>query len=192
MEPLIITNKTELLQHISQTIGKTKVLQLTDILYTRKFEVNDLVELTFYPQKEVAFRAAWILENLILTNPRRFVNSLDVVTASVLIIQNKSCLRHYVKVMMHVTGPKADLLIRQKISEIDMEPVTARCFDLIIDPKTPVAITAFAIQVLFHLQKRYSWIAEMLTDQIKIMLKHNSKPAIQSRGRKLLHYLEPK
>lgn len=174
--------------HISETIGKSKVLKLTDILNNRMFDVKDLINLTFLPEKEIAFRAAWILENLILSKPLRFIDDLDYVIAQFFRIRNKSCQRHYAKIIMHLTDARMDRAIKQRLNDIDLEPVVERCFDLIIDPKTPIAIKAFSSQILFNLRTRYSWISEVLTDQIRIMMS-NGKPSIQAKGRRLLSYL---
>lgn len=186
---LISIDQDGLLRHISETIGKSKVLKLIDILYNRMFDVKDVIKLTFHPEKEIAFRAAWILENLLLTNPLRFIDDLDHLVAQFLKIKNKSCLRHYTKILMHLTGPKIDKAIKAKMENMDMEPVVERCFDLIIDPKVPVAVKVFACQVLFNLRIRYNWITEILTEQIRILM-NGGKPAIQSKGRALLSYLQ--
>ena len=184
-----IRDERELLWHICETIGKNKVLKLTDILYNRKFDINDLINLTFYPKKEVAFRAAWILENLILAHPIAYINHIEDLFVNFKNIKNKSCLRHYTKILMHLTAPQADKLIKQKLEGIDMEPVIEYCFELIINKNTPVAVRSFASQTLFNLRCKHSWIAEVLTDQIKIMM-DGGEPAIQAKGRKLLSYLD--
>jgi hypothetical protein len=183
-----IHNQDELLLHISETIGKNKVLKLTDILYNRKFAIGDLINLTFYPRKEIAFRAAWILENLILLHPVKYVNDIETICAQFTRVNNKSCLRHYTKIIMHLTAPGADKQIKTKLESINMENVIERCFELLIDRGSPVAVKAFASQVLFNLRSRHTWIAGVLTDQIKIMM-DGGEPAIRAKGRKLLSYL---
>jgi hypothetical protein len=185
----IIKNRDELLRHIAETIGKNKVLKLTDILYNRKFAANDLIALTFYPKKEIAFRAAWILENLVLAHPLEYLDAFGQVCAGFPQITNKSVLRHYTKIIMHFTAPGADKQVKERLKLIDMEQVIERCFELLIDKNTPVAVRAFASQVLFNLRLRHSWIAEVLTDQVKIMM-DGGKPGIQAKGRKLLSYLD--
>jgi len=152
------------------------------------FDIKDVIRLTFYPEKEIAFRAAWLLENLVLTKPLRFIDDLDYLIAQFFKIKNKSCQRHYAKILMHLTGPKMDKAVKAKIEAMNMEPVVERCFDLIINPKSPVAVKVFSCQVLFNLRTRYNWIPEMLTDQIRILM-NGGKPAIQSKGRALLSYL---
>ncbi|MBW4891610.1 hypothetical protein KXQ82_17925 [Mucilaginibacter sp. HMF5004] len=183
-----IKDQQELLLHISETIGKSKVLKLTDILYNRNFAISNLVPITFHPKREIAFRAAWLLENLILSNPAKYVNDIEQICEAFPKVTNKSCLRHYTKTIMHLTAPQADKLVKSKLCTIDMEQVIERCFELIIDKNSPVAVKAFSSQVLFNLRCRHNWIAEVLTDQIKIMM-DGGEPAIKAKGRKLLSYL---
>jgi len=184
-----VINQDDLLRHITETIGKTKVLKLTDILYNRNFEIKDLIELTFYPEKDIAFRAAWILENLVLIRPQRFMDDIEYLITQFFKVKNKSVLRHYTKIIMHLTGPKMDKMVREKVALLDMEAVVERCFDLIIDPKMPVAVKVFSSQVLFNLRTRFNWIPEILTTQLRLMM-NGGKPGIQSKCRNLLSYLE--
>lgn len=184
-----IKNKDELLWHISETIGKSKVLKLTDILYNRQFNVRDLIELTFIREREIAFRAAWILENLILSNPPRFIDDLEYVILQFPKVKNKSCQRHYAKIIMHLTEPAMDKWVKQKLEIINMECTVETCFDLLIEPKTPAAVKACASEILFNMRFRYTWIGEVLTEQLKLMM-NGGKPSIQAKGRRLLSYLD--
>jgi hypothetical protein len=59
----------ELLQQLSATIDKTKVNKLSAIIREQRFALRDLIDLTFYPDKTIAFRAAWLLENTFLYKP---------------------------------------------------------------------------------------------------------------------------
>ncbi|MDB5137890.1 MAG: hypothetical protein JWP37_4493 [Mucilaginibacter sp.] len=67
----------ELIKEISTTTGKTKVIKLSAILRKQQFALHDLIDITFYPDKNIAFRAAWILENLFLQNPESYLSEID-------------------------------------------------------------------------------------------------------------------
>lgn len=177
------------MHHISKTIGKSKVLKLTDILHNRQFNVRDLIELTFMREREIAFRAAWILENLIAIDPVRFIDDIEYLILLFPIVKNKSCQRHYAKIIMHLTEQGVDKLVKQKLAEIDLEGTVEHCFDLLIEPKTPAAVKAHVSEILFNLRCRYTWIGEVLSEQLKIMM-YGGKPSIRSKGRRLLSYLD--
>jgi hypothetical protein len=184
-----IKDKDELLWHIAETIGKSKVLKLTDILHNRQFDIKDLIELTFIPEKEIAFRAAWILENLILSKPLKYIDELEYLLSLFPQIKNKSCQRHYAKIIMHLTGPAIDKAVKQKMESLNMEAIVEHSFDLLIEPKTPAAVKACASEILFNLRCRYHWIGEVLSEQLKIMM-NGGQPSIQAKGRRLLSYLD--
>jgi len=174
-----------LLKQISGTIGKTKVLELTRILKEQLFALRDMVDLTFYPDKNIAFRAAWILENVFLQDPARYERDLDYLISRVKHVKYESCQRHYAKIMMHITNKKAPQIIQQKQQQLDLEPVVEQCFDWMIDPKVKIAVKVFASEALFNLRGRYPWIAEELANQLQFLMR-NGTAAIQSRGKKLL------
>ena len=178
----------DLIKQISNTIGKTKVLELTRILKEQQFALRDLIGLTFYPDKNIAFRAAWILENVFLQSPLRYEDDLQYLISSIKDIKYASCQRHYAKILMHITDPDVPLIIKDKMQQMDLEAAVEQCFDWMIDPKVKIAVKVFAAEALFNLRHRYPWIAEELANQVKFLMR-NGSPAIQSRGKKLLRQL---
>jgi len=89
---------------------------------------------------------------------------------------------------MHLTGKKAPAIIRDKLQQLDLEPIVEQCFDWMIDPKVKIAVKVFASEALFNLRSRYPWIQEELANQLKFLMR-NGTAAIQSRGRKLLELI---
>lgn len=180
--------KEELIRELGATIGKTKVNKLTVILKKQNFALRDLIDLTFYPHKTIAFRAAWLLENLFLLNPEGYLNDIDYLLSRLNEINSHSCQRHYAKIIMHITDDKTPASIREKLNGIELQPVTEQLFDWMIDPKVLIAVKVFASQALFNLRLRYPWIKDELAEQISFLMR-NGTSAIQSRGRKLLDTL---
>ena len=164
---------------------KTKVVKLTAIIEEQQFSIHDLIDITFHPDKNIAFRAAWILENLLLQKPENYVEHLEYLISRVKDVDNPSCKRHYAKILMNITAPKAQARIKEKITEIDLEPVVEQLFDWLIDPKILIAVKVFAAEALFNMRSRYDWIAEELSNQVRFLMRDGTA-AIQSRGRKLL------
>ncbi|WP_428331004.1 hypothetical protein [Mucilaginibacter sp.] len=174
-----------LIKQISSTIGKTKVLELSLILKEQNFTLRDLIDLTFYADKNIAFRAAWILENLFLKEPELYEADLDYLIVRIKDVKYASCQRHYAKIWMHITEAKTNEAIKKKLKSADLEPVVEKCFDWLIDPKVKAAVKVFAADTLFNLKDRYPWITEELENQVKFLMKTGSA-AIQFRGKKLL------
>jgi hypothetical protein len=178
----------DLIKQISNTMGKKKVLELSRILREEQFALRDLIDLTFYDNRDIAFRAVWILENVFLKEPLRYQADIEYLVSRIKDVKHASCKRHYAKIMMHITAKKAPPVIRQKLQQMDLEPVVEQCFDWMIDPKVLVAVKIFASEALFNLSERYPWIKEELADQVKFLTKTGSA-AMQSMGRMLLDKL---
>ncbi len=179
----------ELIKEISITMVKTKVVKLSAIIKEQQFSIHDLIDITFHPDKNIAFRAAWILENLFLQKPESYIEDLEYLISRVKDVDNPSCKRHYAKILMHITAPKAPASIKQKLAEIDPEPVVEQLFEWLIDPKILIAVKVFAAEALFNIRNRYNWIAEELANQVRFLMRDGTA-AIQSRGRKILSRLK--
>ena len=175
----------DLIKQITATIGKAKVVELSKILREQKFALNDLIDLTFYPDKNIAFRSAWLLENVFLINPESYLDHLDYLLKRFTYVNYASCQRHYAKIMMHITAPTATVAIKDILQQTDMESIIEKLFDWMIDPKVKIAVKVFAGDALLNLRDRYTWIAEELQNQIQFLMK-NGTAAIQSRGKKIL------
>jgi len=178
----------ELIKEISTTLVKVKVVKLSAILKKQQFILRDLIDITFHYDKNIAFRAAWILENLFLQNPESYLNDMGYLVSRIKDVSNPSCKRHYAKIIMHITSRKAPLAIQQKLQHIDLKPVAEQFFDWMIDPKVLIAVKVFAAEALFNIRQRYPWIKEELGEQIRFLMRDGTA-AIQSRGRKLLAQL---
>ncbi len=180
-------SQSELIKQISSTIGKPKVIELSCIL-KEQFALRDLIDITFYADKNIAFRAAWILENVFLNDPARYETDVEYLLLRLRDIKHASCQRHYAKIIMHLTHPKTIPAIKNKLQTLDLEHAAEQCFDWMIDPKVKIAVKVFAAEALFNLRGRYPWIQEELANQIRFLMR-NGSPAIQVRGKKLLAML---
>lgn len=180
--------RDELIKEISINIGKEKVVKLSVILKKEQFAIRDLIDITLNEDPGVAFRAAWLLENLFLQKPELYTEELGYLVSRVPEVNNPSCKRHYAKILMHTTTPKAALIVREKLKQIDLEPVVEQFFDWIIDPKILIAVKVFTAEALFNIRDRYPWIKDELAEQLRFLMRDGTA-AIQSRGRKLLSQL---
>jgi hypothetical protein len=178
-------SKDELIKQITNSLGKPKVLELGRILSEQQFALRDLIDITFYPDKTIAFRASWILENILLDDPLRYESDLNYLISRFKDVKYPGPQRHYAKILMHLTDPGMLSAIKTKLLVLDLEPAIEQCFDWMIDPKVKIAVKVFASEALFNLRHRYPWVAEELENQIKFLMR-NGSAAIQSRGKKLL------
>ena len=182
-------NQAELIKQITATIGKIKVLELGKILHAKKFNLRGLVDVTLYHDEAIAFRAAWLLENVFLQYPEVYLPDLEYLLSKINTVRSAGAKRHYAKIVMHLTDKNAPDVIKEKVGLIDLEPVIEQLFDWMIDPKIKIAVKAFAAEALFNLRNRYDWITGELIEQLQFLMR-NGSPAIQSRGKKLLNELK--
>jgi len=69
-------DREKLIERIKETFGKLKVLELSRVLRKEQFDLLDLIGITHHKEEAIAFRAAWILENLYLQRPEAYVSHL--------------------------------------------------------------------------------------------------------------------
>lgn len=178
-------NTARFIKELTDNPTKGFIERLARTLRAQGFDLNELVDLTFHANIRIGFRAAWLLDTMMLAQPELYIDNLEYFVKRMADVTNQSCKRHYARIMMHLTLANAPIIIQQKLAAIDLEDVVEKCFDWLIDPKVKVAVKVFAADTLFNLHNRYDWIKEELTNQVAFMMR-NGGPAIQSRGKKLL------
>ncbi|MDN5284797.1 MAG: hypothetical protein JWR38_1071 [Mucilaginibacter sp.] len=179
----------QLIEELSRTLGKTKVLKLSRILEERHFALHHLIDITFHPDKVIGFRAVWILENMFLKHPENYLNDLKYFVSRFKEVSNPSCMRHYTKLIMHMTDTTSPASVRLKLQTIDLEPVVEQLFAWMIAPKVKVAVKAFAGKALFNLKDRYDWIAEELEGQLKIFM-YDRSAGMRSAAKSTLRLIQ--
>jgi hypothetical protein len=184
-------DQTELVKLLNAITGKVKVTELSRILTGQNFNLPDLIAITLHPDADIAFRAAWLLENVFLQRPEKYLPDLEYLLSQMLRVKAAGGKRHYAKIVMHITEPNAAQLIRDKVNDVDFEPIIEQLFDWMIDPQIKIAVKVCAAQALFNLRHRYNWLAEELADQLQFLMRDGTA-AIQSKGKKLLRELAGK
>lgn len=154
------------------------MLKLAKVCVSKDLSLQELLKLTFHKDAVIAFRAAWILEHIMLTT---HWSSEDILyfLDHFYMQKNNSCRRHYTKLMCHIfkTYEMPDGISYDNIIECSLE--------WLVDPKVPVAVKANCIDILYALRDENNWLKEELTFQMQFMLMSGSA-AIQCRAKKFL------
>jgi len=177
--------KSELIERITSIVGKPKVLELSRILKAQQFALHDLIDITFHPDKAVAFRVVWILENVFLIDPESYLPDLEYMISRISEVKNPGCMRHYAKIIMHITDATVPASLRLKLEKINLEPVVEQLFDWMINPKVKVAVKVFAAYALYNLKDSFPWVKDELSAQMEFLMR-NGSAAIQAGGKKIL------
>jgi hypothetical protein len=126
----------------------------------------------------LAQRAAWSVGWAARKKPELVLPYLgEIVTRMQQADASDATKRNAVRILAEVEIPKA----------LQGETMNA-CFGFIEDPKTPPAIKAFSLTVLFHLAKTYPEIKPELKLLIESNIQHQT-PAFKSRAKKILPHL---
>lgn len=175
--------KEELIKQVEATLGKAKVTQLAAIALENQSLVKDLIDLSFYPDKVIAFRMSWILENVFFAFHQSFYPHLNYFLEKYPLQTNESCRRHFTKMMMEISFFEVALQAR------DWSAVIESTFSWLTEPGAPVAVQANCIDILYELRNEDDWIADELESQIEFLLRDGTA-AIQSRGKRVLTKLK--
>ncbi|MXV16594.1 hypothetical protein [Hufsiella ginkgonis] len=170
---------------IKTAIGKKRVLQAAARFAGEELPVTRLLELTFAPEKEQAFRAAWILEHLATDMPDAFQPGAEAFLDRYPEQRNLICQRHYCRIMMEIAGKKNGLRYKTVLEKRNLDPVIDATFEWLIQPGSPVAVQVNCLDILYLLRHRADWVTGELRLHIPFLLQGGSA-AMQSRGKKVL------
>ncbi|MHA4896192.1 hypothetical protein ACXZ1K_15680 [Pedobacter sp. PWIIR3] len=159
-------DKEELLIALSLPMHFQMVANLTRILDSREVDIRNLFELTFHKKKEVAFRAAWMLEYLMVNEPSAFADHIGLLFELLPRQKNQSSMRHYSKMISILTDKRVNSCYKEPLSKINLEPVIEVLFTWLIDNNVLVATKVHCMQSLANLSFRFSWIKEELLQTI--------------------------
>ncbi len=182
--------RQDLLTALTNTLTKSKVNELVLLAATDRLPVGDLLDLCFYKDDAaIAFRASWILEYTTVHDPDRFIPHLDLFIRRLGEQDNDSCRRHFTKILIFLTSPRAPEKYKAVFPETSVaERIAETMFEWLIEPRTPVAVKANCMDILFNLRLKVNWVTDELSFQIEHELR-NGSAALQSRGKKILSRL---
>ncbi|SMD02729.1 hypothetical protein [Pedobacter africanus] len=165
-----MVGKEELIARLDTSMKFKMVDNVTAIIEGHNPDIADLLELSFYKKKEVAFRAAWMLEYLMTNRPQEFRAHVPALLSLLPRQKNPSAMRHYAKILALMTDRNADPVYRELSGQLDFDPVIEVLFTWLVDPETLVASKVHCMQALANLVPRYGWIKEELQETIEHLM----------------------
>ncbi len=163
-----------LIEAIKTTLTKTKVTLLTHVAAEEGFSVKELVDLTFHQDEKIAFRAAWILENIYEQHFHRFLPYATYFLDRFIAQQNLSCCRHYSKILALMTSKRAPTVIKNIIDNYETTEIVATVFGWLINDQIPVAIKSHCLNVLANLSVKHDWIKDELLETMDFLVDKES------------------
>ncbi len=163
-----------LLDTIKTTLQKSKAEKLAAIASEDTFSVKDLIDLSFYHDEQIGFRAAWILENVFTNHQQRFLPYALYFLEKFPQQNNLSALRHYVKIMAFMTKKNASVEIKKILAEYDTNQLVEVAFAWLIDEQIPVAVKSHCLNLLANLNVKHKWIKEELLQTMDFLVDKES------------------
>jgi hypothetical protein len=178
----------QLIQHISTFDKRIRLVKLRNKLKEQSFTLSELVDLTFYPDKIIAIKAARILQYMVFKMAENYTEDIPYLIEHITAVKSTSCRKHYARVIMHLTSPDVEKSVRTTMKEIDLQPVAEMCFDWMNNATMLAGIRASAAEALFNMRHRYPWIAEALSHRLEGIVP-NATPLLRARANFILSYL---
>lgn len=165
-----------------QELRNYPMSQYTEALIIQQgISCEDLLAASMDPHKQTAFRAAWLLEHIVLNEPSLlqgfYLKFLDYLP----IQHNWSCIRSYSKLLMLATERKSPI----EHSEEQEEHIIEHSFRWLIAKDAPVASVVNCMDILYNLSSKHPWVKDELAAQIKFLLK-TPTAALAGRGNRIL------
>lgn len=165
--------KEELTTRLGAAMEAKMVMVISEIAGNRNlypgtkndFTVKDVIDLTFHARKDLAFRAAWLLEHIFFKY-YCLGDHLEDFLSRFSQQMHPGPMRHYGKILAFLTGKQARGLQPGQLEKIDFGPLISLMFDWLIDEKVLVATKVHAMQALANLAPRYPWIKDELLETI--------------------------
>lgn len=159
---------------LSNAISKRKVEEFSKLAQSDTGIVEQVLELSFHHKHEVAFRAAWILENIYLANPQNFIPHVNWFLTNFPNQNNTSARRNFAKILALVTKKNAPKEIKEIVSNFNTDHLVEIVFAWLIDEEVAVAIKSHCLNILANLSTKHSWIKEELLQTMDFLLDKES------------------
>lgn len=164
----------DLLVAIKTTLQKTKVNELTKMATENNISINELINLTFHHEEKVAFRVAWVLENIYMSYPDRFLAAAVYFLDRFAAQDNLSCRRHFGKILALMTSKKASSTLKEIIENYQTDQIVETVFSWLIDEKVPVAVKSHCLNILANFNIKHPWIKEELLATMDFLIDKES------------------
>ncbi|MNY19889.1 hypothetical protein D3C86_1533460 [compost metagenome] len=163
-------DKEELIARLNAPMQFQMVANSTAIVESSDLDINDLLDISFHQKKEIAFRAAWMLEYLMTQRSAQFSKYVSALLTLLPRQENPSAMRHYAKIVALMTDRKADPVYKELLVQLDFDPIIETLFTWLVDPETLVATKVHCMQSLANLVPRYDWISDELQETIDYLM----------------------
>lgn len=161
---------------LSSEHSRANTLIVAEYIGSRPSRFRKLMDLFLGDDTVLAQRAAWVFSKVAEQHPHLLHNYLDQLIARLDEALHPALQRNFLKIMADYQVP---------LSEDQEGLLVNSCFDLLANPKVPVAIRVHAMQCIANLLGQYPELAIELKPLIEDGMEEGSA-GFKSRGKKIL------
>ncbi|WP_026903099.1 hypothetical protein [Pedobacter glucosidilyticus] len=182
-------DKEQLTNFLKHHYHKQKTIDLAKQVESSSISMDDVLQLCFQQDKQIAFRAAWLLEYAEIEAPAVFKPLVHHFLKLYKTTDNPSVQRHFSKIGMRLVHRKWKDFYQ--LTTQDLSILLEPSFDWLINPKVPVAVKCNCLDIIYALSDEQDWTLE----ELKVVLQDfltSSSPALISRAKRVLYKIKRK
>ena len=166
--------------------------RVANIVLENKNYFKDLVAITFYIDKKVSIKAAWVLEWICTHHNLNWILPyLDDFSNKISSLKYDSAIRPCAKICEHLANAyyaKTDNEVKHHLNKNHINTIVATGFDWLITPQK-IAVRAYTMNTLYFFGLEIDWIHPELKHLIQSKIIHESK-GCKARGKHILKLIE--
>jgi 8-oxo-dGTP diphosphatase len=170
----------ELKGMVYRMMGSSEVGWIASSAASNPVLFRKLIDFTEDRDPRIVFRSSWALTKVCDTNPSLFIDYLHVIVSKLLVCDNESAKRSFLKILT-LTGTSS-------LGETDRGQLTELCFSLLKTKESAIAVKAYSMDVLYEISHDYPDIIHELAAALS-MIPDDGSAGIKSKSRSLLKKL---
>ena len=188
------TNQLYLLEQLNnlETAKRENRQRIANIVLEQAFLFEELVTITFWIDKKISIKAAWVLEWICTHQNLDFILPyLKEFTSKISSLKFDSAIRPCAKICEHLATAyyaKSANKTKEILTLVHIDAIVETGFDWLITPQK-IAVRAYTMNTLYLFGLEKEWIHPELKHLIETKIIHESK-GTKARGKHLIKLIE--
>ena len=188
------TNQLYLLEQLNnlETAKRENRQRIANIVLEQAFLFEELVTITFWIDKKISIKAAWVLEWICTHQNLDFILPyLKEFTSKISSLKFDSAIRPCAKICEHLATAyyaKSANKTKEILTLVHIDAIVETGFDWLITPQK-IAVRAYTMNTLYLFGLEKEWIHPELKHLIETKIIHESK-GTKARGKHVIKLIE--
>ena len=188
------TNQLYLLEQLNnlETAKRENKQRIANIVLEQAFLFEELVTITFWIDKKISIKAAWVLEWICTHQNLDFILPyLKEFTSKISSLKFDSAIRPCAKICEHLATAyyaKSANKTKEILTLVHIDAIVETGFDWLITPQK-IAVRAYTMNTLYLFGLEKEWIHPELKHLIETKIIHESK-GTKARGKHVIKLIE--